>query len=1163
MSRSLIRGISPRPCVVSLVTIGLSLTLSLHAQQSPANPAGAASENEAEQAVELNPFVVSETDNAGYSANSTLAGTRLNTALRDIGASISIVTPEFMEDIAATEVSKLLTFTAGTEAGGMEGNFAGGESVSGRPDQSESRENPQNNQRVRGIGPAANTRNFFLTDIPLDSYNTARVTINRGPNSLLFGIGNPAGVIDTSLIRPTLNRNRTTLGIRFGSEESWRTNIDHNQVIVRERLGVRLAAVDEDSRFAQEPAFNRERRFYGALGAVLRKGKPGALLGRTSLDASFETGDGESRPVNVIPPADAYGIFYGTLDPSIDSLPGVDITPAVLQGSAGYIWSQGATVDNRINSTSIPQNVSGYYGVPYFIQIPLVFDSPNQISPGFSGGNPALNGVAGVMGRIRYAQGFNGRGPVDAISTRSIYSNVIGFVTPTIQDRDIFDYRKRLISGESNLVERDFDAKTIALTQELLGGDAGFEAAFDQQDVESSRELPFSFGQNGAGNGQADVFIDVSQYLSNDQPNPNLGRPFIQQLGVQDRIQQSEREAFRATAFYQLNLEKKGRKLFGIPLGNHTFTGLFTNQEVERYNQNYQSGWESATRNLNTTVFQENLSGGFRRAPLIIQYVGPSVLGTTSADQFRITDVFTGNIPRDGESYNVTFFDSVARRLATERLTIRRFLNGASRSRQEVESQSFSIKSDFFSGNLVGIVGWRNDKLQTFSSEGNTRLPDGTLDPESTRLRADPDLDESVNNFTWSVVGHLPEKWSSRLPLGLELSAYYNESGNFNPTGVNTDLRGAIIEAPAGETKEYGLLFEFLNRRASLRLNWFETVQTNTRNNAGGATAATYNFPNFMISRYRAAETQSIAFSTIPGVTAAGYTSYDQLYAAFGQLLPEPTNTLKNIRRDANGEFQFDGLQGLSDTTNLSAEGFEAELVGNLSRSWRVAFNVAQQETTLSGTAALTKSVAEYVFAKMGELRLLGIDQGPALPERQTASTRFVSDIQTPLAATLARDGTPSLEQRKWRANFVTSYDFRHMESSWLRRFSVGTGVRWQDKAAIGTRLLTGERLKQKIVEIDPNFTDVSQIADNASVMQTQYPDLDNLIYGPAEFNGDVWIAYRRKIANRIDWTLRLNVSNAWGNSDDIPVTANPDGSIAVIRIPNETRWYLSSKFTF
>jgi hypothetical protein len=50
--------------------------------------------------------------------------------------------------------------------------------------------------------------------------------------------------------------------------------------------------------------------------------------------------------------------------------------------------------------------------------------------------------------------------------------------------------------------------------------------------------------------------------------------------------------------------------------------------------------------------------------------------------------------------------------------------------------------------------------------------------------------------------------------------------------------------------------------------------------------------------------------------------------------------------------------------------------------------------------------------------------------------------------------------------------------------------------------------------------------------------------------------AYRRRIFKGIDWRVQPNVRNAWGNSQDIPVKSNPDGTIAVIRIPNETRWY-------
>ena len=58
-------------------------------------------------------------------------------------------------------------------------------------------------------------------------------------------------------------------------------------------------------------------------------------------------------------------------------------------------------------------------------------------------------------------------------------------------------------------------------------------------------------------------------------------------------------------------------------------------------------------------------------------------------------------------------------------------------------------------------------------------------------------------------------------------------------------------------------------------------------------------------------------------------------------------------------------------------------------------------------------------------------------------------------------------------------------------------------------------------------------------------------------------MSYRRKIFKNIDWRLQLNVRNAWGNGDDIPVAANPDGTLAVIRIPNETRWTVSSSFSF
>ena len=111
----------------------LALAAPLFAQTTPP-PSAAPSAPVTEEAVKLNPFVVSEDDNVGYAATSTLAGTRINTALRDVGAAISIVTPEFLRDTAATNLGELLSLTTATEIGGVSGNFAGGATASGRPD---------------------------------------------------------------------------------------------------------------------------------------------------------------------------------------------------------------------------------------------------------------------------------------------------------------------------------------------------------------------------------------------------------------------------------------------------------------------------------------------------------------------------------------------------------------------------------------------------------------------------------------------------------------------------------------------------------------------------------------------------------------------------------------------------------------------------------------------------------------------------------------------------------------------------------------------------------------------------------------------------------------------------------------------------------------------
>ena len=152
---------------------------------------------------ELSPFAVDAGDTSGYTARSSLAGTRLNTPLRDVASTVSVVTKQFLEDTNSTDLQELLVYTTGTEVNGIGGNFANPNEnrVVGAIQDSQFRR-PASSNRVRGLATADLTRDYFSTIVPMDSYNTDRVVINRGANAILFGLGSPAGIINNNTIRP-------------------------------------------------------------------------------------------------------------------------------------------------------------------------------------------------------------------------------------------------------------------------------------------------------------------------------------------------------------------------------------------------------------------------------------------------------------------------------------------------------------------------------------------------------------------------------------------------------------------------------------------------------------------------------------------------------------------------------------------------------------------------------------------------------------------------------------------------------------------------------------------------------------------------------------------------------------------------------------------------
>ena len=149
----------------------------------------------------------------------------------------------------------------------------------------------------------------------------------------------------------------------------------------------------------------------------------------------------------------------------------------------------------------------------------------------------------------------------------------------------------------------------------------------------------------------------------------------------------------------------------------------------------------------------------------------------------------------------------------------------------------------------------------------------------------------------------------------------------------------------------------------------------------------------------------------------------------------------------------------------------------------------------------------------------------------------LLGGLLAPIRGAKALDNTASNEQREWRITGVSNYEF--VEGR-LAGFGIGGAVRWEDEAATGY---------------------VFQLEPESGV---PVPDVTRPYFDDGLFSGDAWITYRTKIwDDKIDWLLRLNVRNLVGESGDIPVKTNPDGQVAVVRIPNPRTIYLSSTFKF
>ncbi|MSU48932.1 MAG: hypothetical protein EXS37_07590 [Opitutus sp.] len=310
------------------LSVWLALALSgmpALAQLAPRPPTPAPT---ADAVVELSPFTVNTSQDVGYLAENTLAGSRLNARLRDTAGSVAVFTKEFLDDLAITDLAGLLDYTVNSEMDTNAWQSGSGQNpvISG--------ENLLTRTAIRGLA-ASQGMDFFTSITNMDPYRVGRFDDTRGPNSILFGVGAPGGLLNQTSKLAVTHRDSTNLRYGFGSWERSRVEIDANRVLKKDKLALSVAALDQENGGWRQFDYQDKKRVFAAV--LFRP------IRSVNIQAMGEVGFDKGSVMKTQPPVDELLAWYDNRNArGVDA---VTFTPTTAAPTAAQI-ALGVTTRN-------------------------------------------------------------------------------------------------------------------------------------------------------------------------------------------------------------------------------------------------------------------------------------------------------------------------------------------------------------------------------------------------------------------------------------------------------------------------------------------------------------------------------------------------------------------------------------------------------------------------------------------------------------------------------------------------------------------------------------------------------------------------------------------------------------------------------------------------
>lgn len=1167
--------------------------------------------DENDQVFELSPFEVDASDDIGYYASQTLAGGRLNSRLEDVATTVQVVTEEMLDDVGATSLDEVLVYTTNTDVVGSMSIYTGAEAAGDASlSQSEVRQDPGSANRVRGLGRATRTANYFETSIPFDSYISGRVDINRGANSFLFGLGSPGGIINSNLatadFRNTAKVNFVLSTENFESNYSKKGSFSVNRELVDEILAIRVAALEAENEYTQQPAMQDISRRYVALTFKPFKEK------RITLRANYEDGDIYSIPVDRLAPLQTLDLFiddpYGTAfdnpagrwlhDPYsniVNNTPGIGYLGVDANGVAIPVnlynkqrkpngW---ATIyDDTINADGFPTRATHSGWTNSRIRKNNSYFDPNN--------NLTGNTQSGMVRGLAYTD-------------LGVAAGYGGWTRQGLVDYQIYDWRKNLLTGPLDYYSNDFDRKNVSLEAVSKGGNLGIELAFYRE-----RWMRDSF----VGIGTPEITMDNNYSFPlgpNDlfgETNPNFGRLYLEGRASNNTQNEDIRTVKRVTSFAKFNFKDHFEDGILSWFGRHTLTGLYDHNKLEQEQFAYRqfifgndAGFHLAQPNATQ----------FQRQMLSLYYISDAYPEAFTDSSFTMNDFRVNGLPSNvsvnyPEGYSIPVYYLSEGDPAVDAAWNKPFGNEGpaygtftpqwqpttgTLVKTTVESKAFNLQSFLLNDLLVANLGWREDEVELIRNANPPKTSEQVpiLDPEGFNLEGveGNTLTESV--FSYGLVAKVPQKW---LPDGTSLSFHYGESENFIPNPGGFDWFGNPVPSSSGTTEELGITVGLMENKLVARLNFYEG---NVENEPFVGTDRAYKLGTtaFVVRAYESLwdemdkrdrdrdgliDVEYIDDPDNPGTVIEFDPDMDdnglldelegdgnsymtlaelaQLEQAYSDLVNPWVRETADLVLISGAETESgnpistsgNGLWfTLGDTVTLKAEGVEFELTYNPTRNLRLSMNITKQKAQRSDVAPRLTLIWN---------RLLEIaDEIPTAKFVSNGANKLSTPLRTEAFASNTIIGQPINNGSVGQA-YLAARALSGSDNPEVREYRVNI---------LGNYTFTDGRMKGWNIGGAARYQDEAaagypKVSDPISGFPVS--DVFNPYFDDSTFFVDAWIGYKRKIFNeKVDWRIQLNIRNVFADKDPVAVQFQPNGSVARVSIPVPRQFVLSNTFTF